>query len=309
MGLGKGKAEEKLDKFYDQFMREVERLFGRHDELRKLVREMNEEARNTRKEMHRMKETTKIIEENIKDIKDNLSGAGLQKTPQGFSVGASQQSSATAPAQKEQMTIVKGSKTSSQPMPASAPADASGQEVKPEEAGKAKKPKSLSEFLSDEVSIFEVSVLNAFVKATREVLKSNSRVEPKFLRPRVEKNIRLPVSLACKMPLEREGTGKGIMAILFEASSMQHIARNVLFIPEGENVRPADEEDVASEICNQICGKSKVLLKDKGFSFEIGRPVAVTGGPTEIMLRLTYPKLTMEFEYTESTRFYLCFWG
>ena len=64
------------------------------------------------------------------------------------------------------------------------------------------------------------------------------------------------------MNLSRD-KGKGQMAFCMELESVSAITRAVFMSPEEAKVSDADIKDVTSEICNQICGKSKLALKMK----------------------------------------------
>ena len=99
------------------------------------------------------------------------------------------------------------------------------------------------------------------------------------------------------------------MAVCFEEKCIESLAKAVLFIDDDSSVSPADCADVASEVCNQICGKSKILLQKSGFSFEIERPEVFTGTADELMNTLTSPKIALVFHYAKGLPFYVCFWG
>lgn len=173
-------------------------------------------------------------------------------------------------------------------------------------AGNAK-AKSLKDFLATEAAIFDVKVLNAFIKATKEIVKTNTRTEPSFLKPVVGENTNLQIIVAGRMNLSRD-TGKGCMAFCMELESAAAITRAVFMSPEDAKVSDADIKDVTSEICNQICGKSKLALKNEGYSFDIGIPEIHQGQPKELLAVLGYPKISLLFAYDKKP-FYVLFWG
>lgn len=168
-------------------------------------------------------------------------------------------------------------------------------------------PKSLKDFLAQEVAIFDVKVLNAFIKSTKEIVKTNTRTEPVFLKPIIEAGINLPIVIAGRMQLARD-KGKGSMAYCMELESASAITRAVFMLPEDAKVSDADIKDVTSEICNQICGKSKLALKTDGYSFEIGLPEIHQGQPKDLLAVLGTPKVALFFEYMKKP-FYVLFWG
>ncbi|KAB8029062.1 chemotaxis protein CheX [Fluviispira multicolorata] len=167
--------------------------------------------------------------------------------------------------------------------------------------------KSLKDFLAQEFAIFDVKVLNAFIKSTKEVVKTNTKNDPTFLKPVIEAGIMLPIIIAGKMPLSRD-KGKGAMAFCMALEAAQAITKAVFMMPEDGKVTDADIKDVTSEICNQICGKSKLTLKNEGYSFEIGLPEIHQGNPDELLAKLGHPKVALHFEYLKKP-FFVFFWG
>ncbi|MGY3803508.1 chemotaxis protein CheX [Pigmentibacter ruber] len=168
-------------------------------------------------------------------------------------------------------------------------------------------PKSLKDFLATEAAIFDVKVLNAFIKSTKEIVKTNTRTEPSFLKPVVGENTNLKIVVAGRMNLSRD-TGKGTMAFCMELESATAITKAVFMSPEDAKVSDADIKDVTSEICNQICGKSKLALKNEGYSFDIGIPEIHQGQPKDLLAVLGYPKISLFFAYDKKP-FYVLFWG
>ena len=79
-------------------------------------------------------------------------------------------------------------------------------------------------------------------------------------------------------------------------------------LAEDGRVTDSDIKDVTSEICNQICGKSKLALKNEGYSFEIDMPEIHQGNPMELYALLGYPKIVLQFDYVKAP-FYIYFWG
>ena len=168
-------------------------------------------------------------------------------------------------------------------------------------------PKSLKDFLATEAAIFDVKVLNAFIKSTKEIVKTNTRTEPSFLKPVVGEDVKLQIVVAGRMQLARDG-GKGTMAFCMELDSAEDITRAVFMLPEDAKVTDADIKDVTSEICNQICGKSKLALKNEGYSFDIGIPEIHQGQPKDLIAVLGFPKISLIFAYNKK-QFYVLFWG
>lgn len=168
-------------------------------------------------------------------------------------------------------------------------------------------PKNLKDFLASEAAIFDVKVLNAFIKSTKEIVKTNTKTEPSFLKPVVGEDVNLHIVVAGRMQLARD-SGKGSMAFCMEFESAAAITRAIFMLPEEAKVSDADIKDVTSEICNQICGKSKLALKNEGYSFDIGIPEIHQGQPKDLIAVLGLPKISLFFAYNKLT-FYVLFWG
>jgi CheY-specific phosphatase CheX len=66
---------------------------------------------------------------------------------------------------------------------------------------------------------------------------------------------------------------------------------------------------VTSELCNQVCGRSKILLRADGYNFDISVPeVFSSNDPRTLTHQIGYPKVALVFEYRKE-HFYVLFWG
>ena len=265
--------EKKLDRYYDDIIDKIM-------ELIETQKNVLGEQKELRKDVAKLKEHLLEAKTNIEQIDAKISNLGRGSLSGSASSGSSGSSS-----QKTSQTSSQGGSSG-----------ASGGQTK-----------SLKDFLAQEVAIFDVKVLNAFIKSTKEIIKTNTRTEPAFLKPVIEAGIKLPIVIAGRMNLARD-KGKGSMAYCMELESASAITRAVFMLPEDGKVTDADIKDVTSEICNQICGKSKLALKNEGYSFDIGLPEIHQGKPADILAVLGPPKVALLFEYIKKP-FYVLFWG
>ncbi|APJ02851.1 chemotaxis protein CheX [Silvanigrella aquatica] len=284
--------EKKLDRYYDDIIDKIMELIetqknvlGEQKELRKDVAKLKE---------HLLEAKTAI--EQVEAKISNLNRGSPSGVYPGSSVRTSYSSSHT-PA----IPHIQPNTTTVTSVPAA------GQVPAAATTTSAAAPKSLKDYLAQEVAIFDVKVLNAFIKSTKEIVKTNTKNDPTFLKPMIEAGINLPIVIAGRMNLSRD-KGKGSMAFCMEKESGAAITRAVFMLPEDAKVTESDIKDVTSEICNQICGKSKLALKNDGYSFEIGLPEIHQGKPKELFAVLGRPKVALFFEYMKKP-FYVLFWG
>ncbi len=270
--------EKKLDRYYEDIIDKIM-------ELIETQKNVLGEQKELRKDVAKLKEHLLEAKTGIEQIDVKISNLGRGAVGGSSSGGASK--------------IVSSSSSATHPPNAAHAA--------PPTTSQGSSPKSLKDFLAQEVAIFDVKVLNAFIKSTKEIIKTNTRTEPVFLKPIIEAGINLPIVIAGRMHLARD-KGKGSMAYCMELESASAITRAVFMLPDDAKVTDADIKDVTSEICNQICGKSKLALKTDGYSFEIGLPEIHQGQPKELLGVLGAPKVALFFEYLKKP-FYVLFWG
>jgi CheY-specific phosphatase CheX len=270
--------EKKLDRYYEDI---IEKIM----EIIEAQKNILGEQKEIRKDVAKLKEHLLETKANIGQIDKKISNLG-----KGVGGGASSSSDLKT--------------TSPTPFPTQS---MQATHAIPQPASQGGSPKSLKEFLAQEVAIFDVKVLNAFIKSTKEIIKTNTRIEPVFLKPIIDSKINLPIVIAGRMQLARD-KGKGAMAYCMELDSASAITRAVFMLSDDSKITEADMKDVTSEICNQICGKSKLALKTDGYSFEIGLPEIHQGQPKDILAVLGVPKVALFFEYVKKP-FYILFWG
>jgi CheY-specific phosphatase CheX len=276
--------EKKLDRYYDDIMSKL-------IEILETQRSIIGEQKELKKDLAKVKEyvlegITTLDRIDVRTEAMKSAGVGFAKSIEG---GAS-----------------KSSETSSKSADKSVPVG--GQSSGAKATSSSNPPaQNLKEFLSQQLAIFDVKVLNAFIKSTKEIVKSNSRVEPAFIKPIIESKINLPIVIAGKMNLSRD-KGSGSMALCFDQYSATAVTRAVFMLSAEAKITDSDVRDVTSEICNQICGKSKLALKNEGYSFEIGMPEIHQGSTMELYALLGYPKIVLQFDFAKAP-FYVYFWG
>jgi len=288
------KIEDKLDRYYDDLMGKLMEVVECHIRL-------TGENKDLKKEVSKMRESILQIQADVEGlstfIRQNkpVTEFKIQPSPEESPKSSSPVSPVPPPASP-----------SSPSSPSSVPSPSQGaKEI--EKAGESKQ-RSLSQFLEDEISIFDVKVLNAFIKATKEIFAANLGEEPQFLKPRVEKNLKVPIVVVGKMNLTRDQKGNGSMAVAFEKKSIEIIAAKILMMPLDSKPLTRDCLDVTSEMCNQVCGKSKILLKTDGYNFDIALPEVSAGTTEQMYQKLGIPKIALHFKYKNES-FYILFWG
>lgn len=168
-------------------------------------------------------------------------------------------------------------------------------------------PKSLKEYFASNSSIYSVTVLNAFIKATREVFKILTEKEARFLRPSVLENKPVPMVIAGQMKLDRD-KGMGSMVIGMSKACAIQLTRDVLRMPEGEQLKAEYLRDVASEVCNQVCGSASVALKADGYAFRMSMPEVKSGNASDLNREYGIPQIVLHFEY-HGAPFFILLWG
>jgi CheY-specific phosphatase CheX len=280
--------EKKLDRYYEDLMSKILEVID-------MQRVIIGEQKDLKRDIAKMKE---YVLENKETLERIDARTEAMKMGGGHSTGykSSSDSSVSAPIPRSAPPLPTSGPTpvevisAPKPMPSGAPSN-----------------QNLKDYLSAQLAIFDVKVLNAFIKSTKEIVKSNSRVEPTFIKPVIESKINFPIIVAGKMNLARD-KGNGSMALCFDQASANAITRAVFMLPEEGRVTDSDIKDVTCEICNQICGKSKLALKNEGYSFEIDMPEIHQGSPMELYALLGYPKIVLQFEYNKNP-FFIYFWG
>ncbi len=290
-----GGIETKLDRYYDDLMEKILLLHELHARLLA-------ENKEIKKELSKLRELGIHTQEDVDWIRTRMMQApGHSLQHPSVSVSAVAHTSVTAP-HASPLKTQENKVTNSPTKPASSAGQAPNSGPPPSGAAQ-----NLKEFLASEPSIFDVKVLNAFIKATREVIKTNAKQDPQFLKIRIEKGMSFPIAIAGKLHLSHNG-GKGVMALAFEASCIDAIAKAVFNMPQDAQVNEADRADVTSELCNQVCGKSKVFLSKDGYTFDIGMPVVEKGDSASLNKLLTPPKIALVFQLQEMP-FFALFWG
>jgi chemotaxis protein CheX len=99
---------------------------------------------------------------------------------------------------------------------------------------------------------------------------------------------------------------KGTLAISFSEAVVLQIAQRML--GEVFTVINKDIIDLVGEITNIVCGGAKQLLEQKGFSFDLARPIVIVGKTQQVGHTAKTPVIVIPFT-TEAGEFYVevCF--
>lgn len=298
---GPDPLEKKLDRYYDDIMTkimeviEVQRnILGEQKDLKKDIAKVKEHLLEAKSDIERL------------ENKINTKGSGGAFRGGEGSDGPTGAAPRIAPPTYPMVSALNGEPSSHSPQ-ASGPKTSLEKENNPSKAPPNVPSQNLKDYLAQQVAIYDVKVLNAFIKSTKEIIKTNSRVEPTFQKPLIESNLSLPIVIAGRMKLSRD-KGSGSMAFCLEQASATALTKAVFMMPDGAKVSEADIKDVTSEICNQIVGKCKLTLKNEGYSFAIEMPEIHQGSALELNALLGYPKIVLFFDFAKNP-FYIYFWG
>lgn len=279
--------EKKLDRYYDDIMSKIMEVLEAHKVILGEQKEIKKDLAKLKESVLENRNTLDRIDTRTENIKAAMGSAGMGAGYKGAEGGGMQ---------------VRHQAPPPPPPPTAAPHPVGSAAAIPGAS-----TQNLKDFLSQQLAVFDVKVLNAFIKSTKEIVKSNSRIEPSFIKPMIESKVSLPIVIAGKMNLSRD-KGNGAMALCLDQNSANAITRAVFMLAEDGKVSDSDIRDVTSEICNQICGKSKLALKNEGYSFEIGMPEIHQGTTMELYALLGYPKIVLQFDFGK-VPFYVYFWG
>ncbi len=156
-------------------------------------------------------------------------------------------------------------------------------ETKPESSAEPKKPGAT----------LDVEFINPFIEATLSVLQITAGVqaEKKGVSLRTASQTSSgDISSIIAMNSQKY---LGSMAISFDEKCFLAIVNNML--GENYNTINAENQDAASELCNQIFGSAKKVLNEKGHSIQPALPTIITGKSHHIKHTAAGPVVRVQF--------------
>lgn len=137
----------------------------------------------------------------------------------------------------------------------------------------------------------KAEIINPFIKAAVEVLKTMAFVQCKAGKPYLKKDAFANGDVSSVIGLT--GDPNGTIAISFDESSILKIVSNMF----GEELTELDEEvaDAVGELFNMVSGQARKELEELGHSFEASIP-SVFMGKNHMITHITDgPKIALPF--------------
>lgn len=287
----KSPIEMKIDRYHDRVGTYIEEVRARILEIFDHSANTNSELKEIRREFSKLRESVMQIGADVESLlRSSQQMVSLRAAGSAMAAGAeySQQAPADpAPNQSPHIAIV--------PQAPVAPVEAKDN------------TKNLKEYFASTKSIYNVSVLNAFIKATREVVKILTETDPQFVNPSIQEHKPIPMVLAGRMKMDRD-KGAGSMVIGFSKACALQMTRDILRLPEEAPMSREYLQDVASEVCNQVCGAASLAVKADGYSFRMSLPEVKSGNASDLNREYGFPQITLHFDY-KGALFHILLWG
>jgi len=138
----------------------------------------------------------------------------------------------------------------------------------------------------------DVRIINPFLSAAINVLKTMAGIEPKPGKPFLKMNERASGDVSAIISLS--GAAYGTMSLTFSESCIMAIVSNLL----REKVTEIDDDvlDAVGELTNMICGDARGHLGEEGIRLEAGIPTIVSGKNHLVKHINNGPRLAIPFE-------------
>ena len=140
----------------------------------------------------------------------------------------------------------------------------------------------------------DTSVINPFLKATVNVLKTMAYTEAVPQKPRLKEDNRASGDITGVIGMADE-TFFGAMIVSFSKSCILNICSLMFGEPLKEEI---DEEvmDAVGELTNMICGGAKAELAKLDYKFNMATPTLIKGRGVEISYYSCSPTIVIPFE-------------
>lgn len=140
--------------------------------------------------------------------------------------------------------------------------------------------------------MMDVKIINPFLAAAINVLKTMANIEPKPGKPFLRKEELALGDVSAIIGIT--GAAQGSMALTFTESCIKAIVSNLF----GSEVTELDGEvkDAVGELTNMICGDARRRLAEDGIGLQAGIPTIVAGKGHNITHINSGPRLAVPFE-------------
>ena len=119
----------------------------------------------------------------------------------------------------------------------------------------------------------DVAIINPFLAAAVNVLKTMARIEPKPGKPYLKKDSSAFGDVSAIIGIT--GDAQGSMALTFTEPCIKEVVHGLI----GETVSEINDEvrDAVGELTNMICGNARQALQGQGINLQAGIPTIVSG--------------------------------
>jgi len=140
--------------------------------------------------------------------------------------------------------------------------------------------------------MMDVKIINPFLAAAVNVLKTMANISPQPGKPFVRKEENALGDVSAIIGIT--GAAQGSMALTFTESCIKAIVSNLF----GTQVSELDGEvkDAVGELTNMICGDARRRLAEEGIALQAGIPTIVSGKDHSITHINSGPRLAVPFD-------------
>jgi chemotaxis protein CheX len=140
-----------------------------------------------------------------------------------------------------------------------------------------------------------VNIINPFLSAAMNVLKTMAMIDPKPGKPFLKKDVMAIGDVSAIIGIT--GAAQGSMSLSFTEPCIKAIVSNLL----GAQITELNDEvkDAVGELTNMICGDARRRLGEEGFSLQAGIPTIISGKKHVITHIHKGPCLVVPFETDE----------
>lgn len=138
----------------------------------------------------------------------------------------------------------------------------------------------------------DVKIINPFLLAAINVLKTMANVEPRPGKPFLRKDEQALGDVSAIIGIT--GAAQGSMALTFSESCIKSIVSGLF----GTTVTQLDDElrDAVGELTNMICGDARRRLAEQGVTLQAGIPTIVSGKNHSVKHINHGPRLAIPFD-------------
>lgn len=138
----------------------------------------------------------------------------------------------------------------------------------------------------------DVKIINPFLAAAINVLKTMANIEPQPGKPFLRNDEKALGDVSAIIGIT--GAAQGSMALTFTESCIKAIVANLFGSPVTE--LDGEVKDAVGELTNMICGDARRRLAEQGIVLQAGIPTIVSGSNHSITHINSGPRLAVPFD-------------